>query len=64
MNLQKKHDRQRTNKVPRYISQMNCKIPASLLVRVTYSNMTVEDTPKILPLELFFASPEELRTMF
>ncbi len=64
MNLQKKQDRQRTNKVPRYMSRMNCKIPASLLVRVTYSNTTVEDIPKILPLELFFASREELRTMF
>lgn len=46
------------------MSRMNCKIPASLLVRVTYSNTTVEDIPKILPLELFFASREELRTMF
>jgi len=64
MNLQKKQDRQRTNKVPRYMSRMNCKIPASLLVLVTYSNTTVEDIPKILPLELFFASREELRTMF
>lgn len=64
MNLQKNQDRQRTNKVPRYMSRMNCKIPASLLVRVTYSNTTVEDIPKILPLELFFASREELRTMF
>lgn len=64
MNLQKKHDRQRTNKVPRYKSQMDCKIPALLLARVTYSNMTVEDIPRILTLELFFASPEELRMMF
>lgn len=52
-------------KVPSYMSQIECStILASSLVLATCSSMTGEDTLKILPHELFFASHEELRMMF